>query len=216
MNKLGLTRTGEILQAAARLFAERGYDGVSVRDICSDLGMNCSMVSYYFGGKAGLYQAVLEQLFDDYGRILKDAEDRQLNPREGLESILAAAASFRTARPHLAALIRRESAGRPSRQFEKILREHEILHGSILESLIRNGQRQGLFRSNLKAESAAEVLNSLLCGGLGGLGRSREEGDFAETWKTMVLSALLHPGAEAEVSRTIGKQTARPRAVWGR
>lgn len=51
-----------ILAVAAKLFAEKGYDGVGVREICAKSGVNVSMVSYYFGGKEELYNALLDDL----------------------------------------------------------------------------------------------------------------------------------------------------------
>jgi len=50
-----------LLQAASRLFADQGYRGASVRDICNHAGANPGAVSYHFGGKRQLYRAVLRR-----------------------------------------------------------------------------------------------------------------------------------------------------------
>lgn len=50
----------EILNAAERLFEEKGFDGTSVRDIAKEADVNIAMISYYFGSKDKL----LEALFD--------------------------------------------------------------------------------------------------------------------------------------------------------
>ncbi len=50
-----------ILQAASHLFAQRGYEGASVRTICKQAGANMNAVSYHFGGKRNLYQKVIER-----------------------------------------------------------------------------------------------------------------------------------------------------------
>lgn len=52
---------GRLLEAATRLFAEAGYRGASVRDICNQAGANPGAVSYHFGGKRQLYRAVLRR-----------------------------------------------------------------------------------------------------------------------------------------------------------
>lgn len=49
-----------ILRVATRLFAEHGLHGISVRDIARETKLNLSLVSYYFGGKEGLYKAVMQ------------------------------------------------------------------------------------------------------------------------------------------------------------
>ena len=52
-----------LLTAAAKLFARRGYGNVTVRNITNEAGTNMAMVSYYFGGRDGLYCEVLDRIF---------------------------------------------------------------------------------------------------------------------------------------------------------
>lgn len=49
----------QIIEIARKLFAEHGFDGVSVRAICSEVGCNVSAISYYFGSKEELFQATV-------------------------------------------------------------------------------------------------------------------------------------------------------------
>ena len=53
------TRT-RLLEAARTLFRERGYDATSVRAIAREAGVDAAMVNHYFGGKEGLFQAVMD------------------------------------------------------------------------------------------------------------------------------------------------------------
>jgi TetR/AcrR family transcriptional regulator, regulator of cefoperazone and chloramphenicol sensitivity len=48
-----------LLDVAARLFAESGFNDVTVRDICQKAEANVAAVNYHFGGKQGLYEEVL-------------------------------------------------------------------------------------------------------------------------------------------------------------
>ncbi len=48
-----------LIEAAAQLFALRGFEVTTVRDIVSAAGTNLNAINYYFGGKRGLYQAVM-------------------------------------------------------------------------------------------------------------------------------------------------------------
>ena len=50
-----------IITIATPLFAMKGLNGVSVRELARAAEVNISMISYYFGGKEGLYAAVLEE-----------------------------------------------------------------------------------------------------------------------------------------------------------
>jgi TetR/AcrR family transcriptional regulator len=53
----------ELLAAARRLFAQRGFHEVSTRQIARAAGVNAAMIHYYFGDKEGLYRAMLETVF---------------------------------------------------------------------------------------------------------------------------------------------------------
>ena len=55
-------RREQILDAANALFAERGYDEVSVEDIASSAGVARGLVHHYFGGRKQVYIALLERL----------------------------------------------------------------------------------------------------------------------------------------------------------
>lgn len=48
-----------ILNVALKLFSERGYSATSVREIAKQAKVNLSMISYYFGGKEGLLDAIV-------------------------------------------------------------------------------------------------------------------------------------------------------------
>lgn len=74
--KLGATKTSRprgrpplvakdaLLDAAQELFAEKGFEGASMRELTRLAGCNVAMVSYYFGGKDELYQAVIDRHFE--------------------------------------------------------------------------------------------------------------------------------------------------------
>jgi AcrR family transcriptional regulator len=50
----------KILNAAEELFAERGYDNTSVRQLATKARVNVAMISYYFGSKEKLFETLLE------------------------------------------------------------------------------------------------------------------------------------------------------------
>ena len=51
----GAETRSRILNSACELFAEKGYRGARVADICERAGANVAAVNYYFGDKAALY-----------------------------------------------------------------------------------------------------------------------------------------------------------------
>jgi TetR/AcrR family transcriptional regulator, regulator of cefoperazone and chloramphenicol sensitivity len=55
---------GRLLKAAERLFADRGFKKVTVRDICRVARANVAAVNYHFGDKLGLYREVMQSAID--------------------------------------------------------------------------------------------------------------------------------------------------------
>ncbi|WP_295365229.1 CerR family C-terminal domain-containing protein [uncultured Succinivibrio sp.] len=67
-----------IIKAATRLFAQKGYDGVSIRKICREANANICMISYFWNGKEGLYQGILDDLIErqtEYARSFIDLDE---------------------------------------------------------------------------------------------------------------------------------------------
>lgn len=61
-----------ILAAARTIFAQKGFDGTSTRDVAKAAGVNNAMLYYYFTDKIGLYREVLAESFKEFDRIWDD------------------------------------------------------------------------------------------------------------------------------------------------
>ena len=70
-----------ILEAATTLFARKGFDGTSIREICKAAGVNICMISYYWGGKQELYNGIIENLLEKQIEYSKDFLDLNKNPK---------------------------------------------------------------------------------------------------------------------------------------
>ena len=79
-----------LLEAAGQVFAERGVDGATGKEICRRAGTNAAAVNYYFGGIEGLYAATLVEA---HHRLIP------------IEAMAAAAASASTPAAKLRAVI---------------------------------------------------------------------------------------------------------------
>ena len=76
-----------ILNSAIKLFAQNGYDGVGIREICKDAEANICMISYFWGGKEGLYKGIIDSLVEKQTQLAKtfidfDIEPNTLNKKE--------------------------------------------------------------------------------------------------------------------------------------
>ena len=72
----------KILKVAIKLFAEKGFDGTSIREICKEAEVNICMISYYWGGKKELYQGIIEDLVEKQTVFAKSFIDLNKSPLE--------------------------------------------------------------------------------------------------------------------------------------
>ncbi|WP_207260011.1 TetR/AcrR family transcriptional regulator [Desulfovibrio sp. Huiquan2017] len=72
-----------LLLAAMEVFADKGFDSATVRDICGLAKANVAAVNYHYGSKDGLYAAVLEAIFP-MGEEWISSDDPNLPPEERL------------------------------------------------------------------------------------------------------------------------------------
>ncbi len=70
-----------ILEAATKLFAQKGFDGTSIREICKKANVNLCMISYYWGGKQELYNGIIENLLEKQIEYSKNFLDLNKNPK---------------------------------------------------------------------------------------------------------------------------------------
>jgi AcrR family transcriptional regulator len=89
-----------LLDAAEQLFAEHGFNGVSMRTITGTAGVNLAAAHYHFQGKEGLYRAVFERrvvpMNEERARLLQacldeEARTGQLDPSAVLDAFIGPA-----------------------------------------------------------------------------------------------------------------------------
>jgi AcrR family transcriptional regulator len=77
----------KILNAAAEMFLERGYDAVSLDDIVERVGGSKSTLYSYYGGKEGLFAAIVHQSCQKVLGPLWELDVAHLDARDGLTAI---------------------------------------------------------------------------------------------------------------------------------
>jgi AcrR family transcriptional regulator len=99
-----------IMKAAERLFAERGYDGTSIRAIVARARVNQAAINYHFEGKDGLYREVLRAAFRGLteDQLAHAEEAGAMSPEEALTAFI---------RRQLRPLLARDEASRHIRIF---------------------------------------------------------------------------------------------------
>jgi TetR/AcrR family transcriptional regulator, regulator of cefoperazone and chloramphenicol sensitivity len=144
MNDPGTTRL-RLIAAAREVFTRKGFDAASVREITGDAGANLGAITYHFGSKQALYDAVLEDAFAPLAGVLQQARAATgAPPLDRIERIVRAVFDKLAGTPDLPLLIIqqavRQSAlpGPAQRALGQVL--------GVLVELIRAGQGQGSIR----------------------------------------------------------------------
>ncbi len=132
-----------LLAAGARLFGERGYDGVPIEDLAAAAGVNKALISYHFGGKRGLYRAVLGSSFSAIAQRLKAIEDEGRGARETLHRLLAAFDGLRRERPDFPSLFIREVL---TSGVDPAVAPYLVEIIGVVRRLAERGAREGVFR----------------------------------------------------------------------
>jgi len=138
--------TRERLVAAGRaIFARRGYDGASVRAITRAAGANLGGITYHFGSKQALYEAVLEQVLAPLAQRVVDAAQGPGSVLDRADATVRAFFEHLRGNPDLPQLMLQEiAAGKPAPP--PVQRALGTVSGT-LAALIREGQLGGEVRA---------------------------------------------------------------------
>ncbi|MEV0119493.1 TetR/AcrR family transcriptional regulator [Streptomyces sp. NPDC050844] len=113
----GRPRAGEeldvtrLLQAALDAFAEKGYDGMSVRELARRLGVSHALLTTRFGSKEGLWFAAMEHVLSDTERVWQQATNApELDDLEALRQGIVRQVMFAAAHPQVQRIMNHEGA----------------------------------------------------------------------------------------------------------
>ena len=131
------TRT-QILEAATRLFSERGYDGTGIRDIEAEAGVNRGVVTYHFGNKQDVWKSMFAFTFLPYLDELRSMIPllRSLDTRTRVRVMIEKFVRTSAARPHMNQLMMHENFTRSWRSewiYEQFLQPMSEVNREIAE-----------------------------------------------------------------------------------
>ncbi len=140
-----------ILEAALKAFARHGFEGVSLRTIADEAGINHQLIGHHFGSKQDLWNAALEARFDDFQEFheaLSVASDLP-DPREQFRHCVKTIVEFTIASPDIPcihyheALINR-SAEKNSDRYQRLLEQQVTRYRTLTDRLLTQLQDTGV------------------------------------------------------------------------
>ncbi|MDR3559869.1 MAG: CerR family C-terminal domain-containing protein [Negativicutes bacterium] len=152
----------KLLEAATQLFSQKGFNAVSTRELAEAAGANIAAISYYFRGKEGLYQAVLEEQFAPISQALKTVEARSdIPPAERLTLYARHIASIHRQRPHFIRFMHGELVN-PTPCLESVIKKYISRIYQFLHKALQDGVDAGDFKPDLNLGFAVVSLAGIM------------------------------------------------------
>ena len=148
-----------LLDAAVRVFAEKGYHACRVSDIAAEAGVAHGLLYHYFGSKEEVLQTVFTETWSLMLTAIRSVEETTESAREQVRKVAAIVLRSWAADPTLIRVLVREVTRSPHLQDEV----GEIGQAmETLERIIRRGQENGEFRQELDPRLAAWIFYGAL------------------------------------------------------
>ncbi len=140
----------QIIESAQQLFSLKGFDGASVRDIAEAAGVNVAMISYYFGSKEKLLEAIFEVKI---GKVRVRVEELlkmdHISPiqkiniliDEHIERVMQSQQFYRI-------MICEQVSNTNSAIMQKV-KELKVRNAELILELIKEGQKKGVFKKKV-------------------------------------------------------------------
>jgi len=160
-----------IIEAATRLFAERGFAGTTTRAIATEAGVNLATIRYHVGGKFDLFRTVLEQLYAEEMEVLTEhlrplqnariaGQAEVIDALVGLANAIIDLMAQRPERPRL--YLRRWLAPQDqirSLEIRMSLEAHRRLH-----ELLQSARENGAIDPDIPIDTFLRSFTWLICG----------------------------------------------------
>jgi TetR/AcrR family transcriptional regulator len=153
----GLRTRAEIIDAAERLFAERGFRDTSLADIAAEVGIRRPSISYHFSSKLDLYTAVLKAVFAGWVENLPSGG----TAAQRLEAAMTGWIDFVAQRPTAARLILRESFIAQPENIAIFLRSEGGAPVEWFEALIAHGTSTGEFHPKIESRRFLSLMGAI-------------------------------------------------------
>lgn len=142
----------QIIEVAERLFATNGFHASSVRDIAKEADVNIAMISYYFGSKEKLLEAVFAVRTAELKALLANlVDDTKLTPLEKIYKLIDAYMDKIMRQQFFHKIMVREQISQRDSNcvVNTLIKETKQKNYQLISQIIGQGQKQGVFRKNI-------------------------------------------------------------------
>jgi TetR/AcrR family transcriptional regulator, fatty acid metabolism regulator protein len=150
-------KTELILDAAVKVFADKGYYGARVSDIAQEAGIAYGLVYHYFKNKEDLLISIFRHRWGQFDRAVRKVMEEKDDPRQMIHSIVTFLFHSYKNNPKMIEVMILDVA-KSTRFFngENIKQFTDIF--VLISEIVLRGQEQGIFKKDLDAKLAAYCL----------------------------------------------------------
>ena len=149
-----------ILDAAAKIFSESGFEGARMDEIAKQAKINKAMIYYHIGDKKALYAKVLQDMIGDaVERFISDLQGSD-SPEEKLKIYINGVTHTMDQHPHWSPIMMREQASGGRNLPDVIARAFAIIIGMVAD-ILEQGAKQGVF-----IKTTPFIIHSMVTGGV--------------------------------------------------
>jgi len=152
----------KIFTVAARLFAEKGYSAVSMREISEHAGLSKPTIYYYFGSKEGIYKELVTTGFSHIHSVLESTFSLNTTVSEKLSLILKKYFNFSQNFPEFTKFILNLICSAEKIDFLVNFKKEETQREQIIVTLFRDGIESGEFDKSLDPVTSTHIYMGVL------------------------------------------------------
>jgi AcrR family transcriptional regulator len=148
-----------ILLSAEHLFAVKGFEASTVRDIADAAGVNLAMISYYFGSKEGLMEYLFHERMDATKiKVEQLLQNNNITPFEKVEIMLGEYITKVIQNQSFYKILVCEQIMNKNKTILKLLKELKMGYAAMFTELVKEGQKKKVFKKNVDVVLALNTM----------------------------------------------------------
>lgn len=196
-----LTKEENIIIAAEKLFAEKGFNGTSTREISKAANINISMISYYFGSKEKLFEEIFKYRSNEGQSFANHIlENKEMNAWEKLSIMVEKYVDRVQKYRDFFLMMQRQQLAANNPFIEEFLKENKKKFVSMYFIAVEQGIQEGIFTKNPQVEFIHSTISGTLFTAINSVkiykeimdGDENYENDYTEKLKLHLKNILRY------------------------
>ncbi|MDX3660264.1 TetR/AcrR family transcriptional regulator [Streptomyces sp. ID05-26A] len=148
------SRRAELLELAAKMFAERGYGQTTVRDIADAAGILSGSLYHHFDSKESMVDEILRTFLDELFTRYREVVEAGVGPKQTLKALVVASFEAIDTRHAAVAIYQNEAKHLTPLERFSYIEDRSVEFRKLWTVLLEEGMRAGVFRADLDVDVA--------------------------------------------------------------